>query len=166
MRRPVDGRPQTTSRVCALSSAAGIAHARRERRRPLPPPNTPKRAEKQSSFLGIFESHRIPYSRQFVRPYLCARPMRLRRPVGPFRLLGKVVEGFKRGSKARGWPTANLDPAAFEHNLDASEEGVRRRQPHRCHTDVTPCTALHCAQTPRPVRRLAAMLPLHAQSAA
>lgn len=92
--------------------------------------------------------------------------MRLRRPVGPFRLLGKVVEGFKRGSKDLGWPTANLDPAAFEHNLDASEEGVRRRQPHRCHADVTPCTALHCAQTPRPVRRLAAMLPLHAQSAA
>ena len=92
--------------------------------------------------------------------------MRLRRPVGPFRLLGKVVEGFKRGSKDLGWPTANLDPAAFEHNLDASEEGVRRRQPHRCHTDVTPCTALHCAQTPRPVRPLAAMLPLHAQSAA
>ena len=45
--------------------------------------------------------------------------------VGPFRFLGKVVEGFKRGSKELGWPTANLDPAAFETQLDDSAaEGV------------------------------------------
>ena len=45
--------------------------------------------------------------------------------VGPFRLFGKVVEGFKRGSKELGWPTANLDPAAFEEKLDDSaSEGV------------------------------------------
>ena len=46
------------------------------------------------------------------------------RPVGPHRLLGQVVSGFQRGSKQLGWPTANLDPAAFEHTLDAEEEGV------------------------------------------
>ena len=69
------------------------------------------------------------------------------RPVGPHKLLGKVVEGFKRGSKEvrlssrpislaapahtrllvvlqLGWPTANLDPAAFESTLDSEEEGV------------------------------------------
>ena len=45
-------------------------------------------------------------------------------PVGPHRLTGKVVEGFKRGSKQLGWPTANLDPAAFESRFDASTEGV------------------------------------------
>lgn len=44
--------------------------------------------------------------------------------MGPFRLAGKVVTGFQRGSKDLGWPTANLDPAAFETSLDASEEGV------------------------------------------
>ena len=44
--------------------------------------------------------------------------------VGPYRLLGKVVEGFKRGSKELGWPTANLDPAAFEEKLDKEQEGV------------------------------------------
>ena len=69
------------------------------------------------------------------------------RPAGPHKLLGKVVEGFKRGSKEvrlssrpisltpaahrrllvvlqLGWPTANLDPAAFESTLDSEEEGV------------------------------------------
>jgi len=49
---------------------------------------------------------------------------RLAKPVGPFRLAGKVVQGFQRGSKELGWPTANLDPAAFEAQLDQSEEGV------------------------------------------
>ena len=44
--------------------------------------------------------------------------------VGPYRLMGKVVEGFKRGSKELGWPTANLDPAAFESKLDKEQEGV------------------------------------------
>ena len=42
----------------------------------------------------------------------------------PHRLVGKVVEGFKRGSKELGWPTANLDPRAFETRLDAATEGV------------------------------------------
>ena len=79
------------------------------------------------------------------------------RPIGPYRMLGKVVYGFKRGSKQvrcrapaapaacacmgspvlptqsthlsllpskLGWPTANLDPAAFENALDKEEEGV------------------------------------------
>lgn len=44
--------------------------------------------------------------------------------VGPYRLAGKVVEGFKRGSRDLGWPTANLDPAAFETKLDKEQEGV------------------------------------------
>ena len=44
--------------------------------------------------------------------------------VPPHRLGGKVVEGFKRGSKELGWPTANLDPRAFETRLDAATEGV------------------------------------------
>jgi FAD synthase len=44
--------------------------------------------------------------------------------VGPYRFLGKVVEGFKRGSKELGWPTANLDPASFEAQLDKEQEGV------------------------------------------
>ena len=42
----------------------------------------------------------------------------------PHRLVGKVVEGFKRGSKELGWPTANLDPRAFETRLDKETEGV------------------------------------------
>uniref|UniRef100_A0A7S0P1G5 riboflavin kinase n=1 Tax=Calcidiscus leptoporus TaxID=127549 RepID=A0A7S0P1G5_9EUKA len=50
--------------------------------------------------------------------------VRVCHPVGPFRFMGKVVMGFQRGSKQLGWPTANLDPAAFEHVLDAAEEGV------------------------------------------
>ena len=41
-----------------------------------------------------------------------------------WRLAGKVVQGFKRGSKELGWPTANLDPKAFETRLDAATEGV------------------------------------------
>jgi len=49
---------------------------------------------------------------------------RVCRPIGPFRLTGKVVQGFQRGSKQLGWPTANLDPSAFEHSLDDNEEGV------------------------------------------
>ena len=44
--------------------------------------------------------------------------------VGPHRFAGKVVKGFQRGSKQLGWPTANLDPAAFESQLDAATEGV------------------------------------------
>ena len=45
-------------------------------------------------------------------------------PVGPHRLCGRVVVGFQRGSKQLGWPTANLDPAAFETKFDADTEGV------------------------------------------
>lgn len=44
--------------------------------------------------------------------------------VGPHRFCGRVVTGFQRGSKELGWPTANLDPAAFESSLDAATEGV------------------------------------------
>jgi len=44
--------------------------------------------------------------------------------IGPHRLCGLVVAGFKRGSKELGWPTANLDPHAFERRLDAATEGV------------------------------------------
>ena len=44
--------------------------------------------------------------------------------VGPHRLMGAVVAGFQRGSKQLGWPTANLDPRAFEQRLDAATEGV------------------------------------------
>ena len=46
------------------------------------------------------------------------------RKVGPYRLQGEVVNGFGRGSSELGWPTANLDPAAFESKIDDSEEGV------------------------------------------
>ena len=49
---------------------------------------------------------------------------RVLRQFGPVRLKGDVVQGFKRGSRELGWPTANLDPAAFESTLDESEEGV------------------------------------------
>ena len=44
--------------------------------------------------------------------------------IGPHRLVGAVVTGFQRGSKQLGWPTANLDPRAFEQKLDAATEGV------------------------------------------
>ena len=44
--------------------------------------------------------------------------------VGPHRLVGAVVAGFQRGSKQLGWPTANLDPRAFEQRFDAATEGV------------------------------------------
>mmetsp|Transcript_14676 Transcript_14676/g.20545 ORF Transcript_14676/g.20545 Transcript_14676/m.20545 type:complete len:163 (-) Transcript_14676:125-613(-) len=39
-------------------------------------------------------------------------------------LKGKVVKGFQRGSKLLGWPTANLDPAAFKGKVDDLGEGV------------------------------------------
>lgn len=45
-------------------------------------------------------------------------------PAGPFRLTGKVVKGFGRGSKLLGFPTANLDPSAFEQCLDQEQDGV------------------------------------------
>eukprot|EP00954_Amorphochlora_amoebiformis_P011199 876679-Amorphochlora_amoeboformis.AAC.1 len=37
---------------------------------------------------------------------------------------GKVVKGFQRGSKLLGWPTANLDPKAFENKIDHLDQGV------------------------------------------
>eukprot|EP00472_Partenskyella_glossopodia_P012118 CAMPEP_0197522140 /NCGR_PEP_ID=MMETSP1318-20131121/7326_1 /TAXON_ID=552666 /ORGANISM="Partenskyella glossopodia, Strain RCC365" /LENGTH=150 /DNA_ID=CAMNT_0043074405 /DNA_START=119 /DNA_END=571 /DNA_ORIENTATION=+ len=40
------------------------------------------------------------------------------------KLKGKVVKGFQRGSKLLGWPTANLDPKAFEGKVDHLGEGV------------------------------------------
>uniref|UniRef100_A0A6T6RWZ6 riboflavin kinase n=1 Tax=Amorphochlora amoebiformis TaxID=1561963 RepID=A0A6T6RWZ6_9EUKA len=39
-------------------------------------------------------------------------------------LKGKVVKGFQRGSKLLGWPTANLDPKAFENKIDHLDQGV------------------------------------------
>lgn len=41
-----------------------------------------------------------------------------------YRLKGKVVGGFKRGSKQLGFPTANLDPAAFRSTLVNVPRGV------------------------------------------
>jgi riboflavin kinase len=43
---------------------------------------------------------------------------------GPLRLRGAVVEGFKRGSKLLGFPTANLDPASFEARVSDADVGV------------------------------------------
>ena len=42
----------------------------------------------------------------------------------PYHLAGKVVPGFQRGSKQLGFPTANLDPAAFTTTLSALPRGV------------------------------------------
>jgi FAD synthase len=42
----------------------------------------------------------------------------------PYRLRGKVVAGFGRGSKLLGCPTANLDPAAFVSVLKGAPRGV------------------------------------------
>lgn len=42
----------------------------------------------------------------------------------PFRLRGKVVNGFGRGSKLLGCPTANLDPEAFKDALHGVQRGV------------------------------------------
>jgi len=61
------------------------------------------------------------------RPVMAATVASVTRQVegiGPHRLCGLVVAGFKRGSKDLGWPTANLDPRAFERRLDAATEGV------------------------------------------
>ena len=44
--------------------------------------------------------------------------------VGPHRLSGRVATGFQRGSQELGWPTANLDPEAFETRLDPATDGV------------------------------------------
>src|SRR5690349_6987689 len=41
-----------------------------------------------------------------------------------YRLRGKVVAGFKRGSKLLGFPTANLDPCAFKDVLVDVPRGV------------------------------------------
>ena len=42
----------------------------------------------------------------------------------PIRLSGSVVRGFQRGSKQLGFPTANLDPAAFLGVLPSLPYGV------------------------------------------
>ena len=42
----------------------------------------------------------------------------------PYRLVGRVVRGFQRGSKQLGFPTANLDPAAFLPTLPSLPRGV------------------------------------------
>lgn len=41
-----------------------------------------------------------------------------------YRLRGKVVSGFGRGSKLLGCPTANLDPAAFSSIVVGAPRGV------------------------------------------
>ena len=41
-----------------------------------------------------------------------------------YRLKGKVVHGFGRGSKMLGFPTANLDPCAFRDTMVGVERGV------------------------------------------
>eukprot|EP00457_Paulinella_chromatophora_P018078 gb/GEZN01019284.1/.p1 GENE.gb/GEZN01019284.1/~~gb/GEZN01019284.1/.p1 ORF type:complete len:218 (-),score=26.67 gb/GEZN01019284.1/:50-703(-) len=41
-----------------------------------------------------------------------------------YRLKGKVVKGFGRGSKLLGCPTANLEPAAFKNVLTGAPRGV------------------------------------------
>eukprot|EP00808_Paulinella_micropora_P014130 g6215.t1 len=41
-----------------------------------------------------------------------------------YKLQGKVVKGFGRGSKLLGCPTANLDPNAFNTQLAAAPRGV------------------------------------------
>lgn len=42
----------------------------------------------------------------------------------PFQLRGRVVNGFGRGSKLLGCPTANLDPEAFKSQLQGVQRGV------------------------------------------
>jgi FAD synthase len=48
----------------------------------------------------------------------------LRATPTPYRLRGRVVEGFGRGSKLLGCPTANLDPDAFQTKLHGVPKGV------------------------------------------
>lgn len=42
----------------------------------------------------------------------------------PYRLRGRVVNGFGRGSKLLGCPTANLEPEAFQEILQDVKRGV------------------------------------------
>ena len=42
----------------------------------------------------------------------------------PYRLAGNVIHGFQRGSKQLGFPTANLEPAAFQPSLSPLPRGV------------------------------------------
>jgi len=44
--------------------------------------------------------------------------------VGPYRLYGPVVSGFKRGSKLLGFPTANLSPESFGSTMKSAPRGV------------------------------------------
>jgi riboflavin kinase len=44
--------------------------------------------------------------------------------VGPWRVRGEVVEGFKRGSKLLGTPTANISPSAFGDFIADADNGV------------------------------------------
>jgi len=48
----------------------------------------------------------------------------LRSTPSPYRLRGKVVSGFGRGSKLLGCPTANLEPCAFAAKLAGVPRGV------------------------------------------
>jgi hypothetical protein len=45
-------------------------------------------------------------------------------PIGPWHIRGKVVPGFKRGSRLLGTPTANMDPEVYGAFLDDAVNGV------------------------------------------
>jgi hypothetical protein len=45
-------------------------------------------------------------------------------PITHYKLKGKVVHGFGRGSKLLGFPTANLDPQAFKDTFKGVDRGV------------------------------------------
>ena len=56
--------------------------------------------------------------------WLCFLQQSVTATAQPYRLTGKVVNGFGRGSKLLGCPTANLDPAAFKDQLHGVPRGV------------------------------------------
>ena len=65
----------------------------------------------------------LPYGAQ-APPLNPAVTHRVSPTDAPYRLAGKVVAGFQRGSKQLGFPTANLDLAAFTPVLPALPRGV------------------------------------------
>ncbi len=52
------------------------------------------------------------------------KPRAYERPGLPLMLEGPVVEGFGRGSKQLGFPTANLDPGPLQQKLQPLPLGV------------------------------------------
>lgn len=82
-------------------------------------------ASRKPLYGGAFIRSRSHLPASAVRGSSAAMPLqRVIEPFGPYRLCGRVVVGFQRGSKQLGWPTANLDPDAFESKFDAETEGV------------------------------------------